>query len=158
MFKKILLPLIILMPTVLLAQNDDEIAMIQSMYGMEKRKLVVQYMNLTDITAAAFWPVYDQYEEERKELGQKRIGLIKQYAENYLNLTDEKADELAKGVLANNVAFEKLHQKYYAKFKKATSPLKAAQFLQLETFLQNQIRSAIQEEIPFIGELEELRN
>jgi len=150
--------MIILLPTALLAQGNEEIDMLQSMYGMEKRKLVEQYMKLPAESSPAFWAVYDQYEGDRKELGKKRITLIGEYAENYMNLTDEKADQLAKELLANNVALEKLHQKYYAKFKKATSPLKAAQFLQLETFLQNEIRSAIQEEIPFIGELEGLRN
>jgi hypothetical protein len=148
---------VILIPCFSYAQNDD-IALIQSMYGMEKRKMVTDYMQLPELSAAAFWDVYDKYEVERKELGRKRLLLINEYAENYMNLTNEKADQLAKDVLTNNVQYEKLHQKYYPKFKKATSALKAAQFLQLETFLQNEIRSAVQEEIPFIGDLEKIRN
>jgi hypothetical protein len=157
MLKNALLSLIIFLPFFSHAQDDD-IALIQSMYGMEKRKMVTDYMQLPDVSAAAFWDIYDKYEEERKDLGRKRLLLINEYAENYMNLTNEKADQLAKDVLTNNVQYEKLHQKYYSKFKKATSPLKAAQFLQLETFLQNEIRSAVQEEIPFIGNLGKLRN
>ena len=159
MLKKIILSSIFLIPYLVQAQSpSDEIAMIQSMYGMEKRKIVTDYMQLPDASAAPFWEVYDKYEAERKELGRKRLLLINEYAENYMNLTNEKADQIAKDMLANSVQFEKLHQKYYAKFKKVTSPLKAAQFLQLETFLQNEIRAAIQEQIPFIGDLEKIRN
>lgn len=157
MLRRAFLLIVIFIPYFLYAQND-EISLIQSMYGIEKRKIVTDYMQLPEASATGFWEVYDKYEAERKELGRKRLLLINEYAENYINLTDEKADQIAKDMLANNVQYEKLHQKYYTRFKKVTSPLKAAQFLQLETFLQNEIRSAVQEEIPFIGDLEKLRN
>lgn len=157
MLRRAFLLIVIFIPYLLYAQND-EISLIQSMYGMEKRKIVTDYMQLPEASATGFWEVYDKYEAERKELGRKRLLLINEYAENYINLTDEKADQIAKDMLANNVQYEKLHQKYYTRFKKVTSPLKAAQFLQLETFLQNEIRAAVQEEIPFIGDLEKLRN
>jgi hypothetical protein len=141
-----------------LAQTaGEDIAMIQNLYGMEKRKLVSNYMQIPQSQAAAFWSVYEQYEVDRRELGRKRIELIDQYAKTYKDLTDDKADEIAKGILENNVKLEKFHQSYYGKFKKATSAVTAAQFMQLELYLQSEIKREITANIPFIGEIDKLR-
>jgi hypothetical protein len=138
-------------------QSKDELAVVQNMYGIEKRKLVSDYMQIPEAQSVSFWSIYDKYESDRKALGAKRFELIGQYADNYKNLTDEKADEIAKGILKNNIEYDKLHEAYYAKVKKATSAITAAKFIQLETYLQSEIRNEISENIPFIGEIEMLQ-
>ena len=57
-----------------------------------------------------------------------------------------------KRTLVNDQAFSQLHSKYYKKFKKKTSPIDAAKFLQIDTYIHNNIRNAIQQELPFIDE------
>jgi hypothetical protein len=143
--------------SVLAQQSNDEVAIIQTTYGIEKRKLVSDYMNIPQQQAIAFWSIYDDYEKERKDLGKERLTLIDQYAKNYATLSEDKADEIAEGVLANNLKLEKFHQAYYKKFKKATSAVTAAQFIQLELYLQSEIKREITNNIPFIGEIEKLR-
>jgi hypothetical protein len=139
------------------SSGNEDIAMIQNLYGMEKRKLVANYMQIPQSQAAAFWSVYEQCEVDRRELGRKRIELINEYAKTYKDLTDDKADEIAEGILENNVKLEKFHQSYYSKFKKATSAVTAAQFMQLELYLQSEIKREITSNVPFIGEIEKLR-
>jgi hypothetical protein len=136
--------------------TNDEITVMQTVYGIDKRKLVSDYMAIPENQAVAFWSLYDKYEIDRRDLGKERIDLIGQYADNYRSLTDEKADKIASGILDNQIKFDKLHQSYYGKVKKATSAITAAKFMQLEIYLQSQIRSEIQETIPFIGEIEML--
>lgn len=131
----------------------DEIQFVQNLWGMEKKTIVKDYMQLSDVESAAFWNVYDAYSEEKKELLATRIGIIKEYSQNYLNLTNDKADGLSKRIFKNDIKLSKLQQKYYNKLKKATSPLTASQFMQLENYMQTLIRSQVQEDIPFIGEL-----
>ncbi|MNE99252.1 hypothetical protein D3C80_1979000 [compost metagenome] len=80
--------------------------------------------------------------------------LINQYATDYETLTNEKADVLAKGTLKNNAAYEKLYSTYYSKAKKVIGAMNAMKFIQLEIYLQTEIRSSIQNAIPFVGELE----
>ena len=55
---------------------------------------------MPDEESSAFWPVHREYELELSEIIDDRIELIKDYAQNYDNLTDEKARELAKKVFA----------------------------------------------------------
>lgn len=140
------------------AQNaDTEAALLQKYWGKGKKALVKQYMEFSDAESAAFWPVYDAYMEKRQALGNDRIKIIGDYARNYTNLTDDKAAELTQTLLTNDLKLTKLEKKYYKKFKKALSPLRASQFLQMERYLNTAIRSELQEAIPFIGELDRMR-
>lgn len=132
----------------------EDVEVLQSVYGKSKSDLVKQYMNLSDTQSAAFTKVYDNYETERKALGQTKFQLINDYAANYATLTDAKADELAKGTLKNHLAYEKLYSKTYNQAKKAVGAINAAKFLQLEVYLQTIIRAEILESVPFIGELD----
>ena len=135
----------------------EDVELVQSIYGKSKSDLVRQYMNLSDAQSAAFTKVYDNYEAARKGLGQTKLQLINSYAESYATLTDEKADELAKGTLKNNQDYEKLYSKTYGQMKKAIGAINAAKFIQLEVYLQTVIRNEIQEAIPFIGELDKTK-
>ena len=134
--------------------NADEIGLIQSAYGMEKKQIVIQCMKLTDAEAAGFWKVYDEYELERKDLGKKRIDNIMSYANNAAGMTDAKATELAKASLDLHISFAKLQEKAMAKAAKVMSPLRAVQWIQLEVYLEHAVRMEIYDDIPMIGELE----
>lgn len=132
----------------------EDVEVLQSIYGKSKADLVKQYMNLSDAQNVAFTKIYDKYEEQRNALGQAKFKLINDYAANYETLTDEKADELAKGTLKNHMNYEKLYCKTYGQVKKAVGAINAAKFIQLEVYLQTIIKAEILEAIPFIGELD----
>jgi len=155
--KKLFLFLSIIVSTSIFAQSTDDVILVQSLYGKSKGDIIKDYLNLAEPQATAFQAIYDNYEAERKALGQKKMQIINDYAINYDKITDEKADELAKNNLKNNVDFEKLLSKAYGKAKKAVGPINAAKFIQLEQYFQTTIRSAVQDEIPFIGELEKTK-
>lgn len=154
--KKVFLLLTVAFSTAAFAQSSmkDDVDVVQSVYGKSKTELVSQYMALTETQVADFTKIYEAYEVERKKLGQEKIQLINQYATDYATLTDEKADAIAKGVLKNNEAYDKLYASYYGKVKKAIGAINAAKFIQLEVYLQTEIRSSLQNAIPFIGELD----
>jgi Spy/CpxP family protein refolding chaperone len=137
------------------AQNTtDEIQLLQSSYGMDKKQLIVETMKFTEAESAKFWPVYNNYEQERKKLGQARIDNIMNFARNNEGMTNEKAAELVNATLDNHIAFTKLQQKTYKEMSGAITPLRAAQFIQLEVFLENVIRKEISSAIPMIGKVD----
>lgn len=133
---------------------QSDIDIVQSVYGKSKAELVNQYMALSGEQATNFTKIYEAYEVERKKLGEEKVHLINQYATDYVAMTDEKADVIAKGVLKNNIAYDKLYSSYYEKVKKAIGATNATKFMQLEIYLQTEIRSSLQNSIPFVGELE----
>lgn len=138
----------------LLAQSsiDDEITLIQAAFGQDKKMIVDAFMDLPESVSPGFWSVYVQYENERQILSRERITLINDYLEGYDNMSEDFASMLATKSLKNDVALSKLHQKYFKKFKKVTSAVDAAKFLQIDTYIHNTIRNAMQQELPFIGE------
>jgi len=133
---------------------SEEIDFFQSIFGMEKKAAVMEFVHPSEEDKTAFWELYDAYETERKNLGKKRIDLLNKYASTYEGMTDEQADALMKDALALNKSTDKLLVKYYKKVKKATSPIVATQFYQMEAYIQSSIRSGILEAIPFVGEMD----
>lgn len=144
--------------TCLLAQsNKEDIDLIQSIFGKEKKELVKQYMTIPDAQSAKFWSLYDNYEDERKKLGKERIALIEAYAQNYDKLTSAKATELVNKKIAWTNKYTKFQQTYFTKFTSVIGGIQAAKFIQLEDYIENCIRLSIQEEIPFVGELDKTK-
>jgi plasmid maintenance system antidote protein VapI len=140
------------------AQNaDPELDYIKKAYSKDKKTIVDQYMNLDVQEGGKFWPVYSEYETSREKLAQERYGLINEYVNNSDKLTPEMADRLAKGVLTNNINLEKLNLDNYQKMKKAVGPIKAAKYLQLETYLQTTWRGMVQDNIPLISTLDKTK-
>jgi hypothetical protein len=134
--------------------NKEDVDLIQSIFGKEKKELVKQYMTIPEAKSAGFWKLYDAYEDERKKLGRERIKIIEEYADNYDKLDDKKASALATKKLAWATKYTQFQQKYFTKFSTAIGGLQATKLLQLEDYIENCIRVRISEEIPFIGELD----
>ena len=135
--------------------NKEEVELFQSLFGMEKKAIVAGFVNLEGPAAEAFWTIYDQYETERKALGQSRIDLLVKYVESYNQLSEEKMDELVAEMIKQKSSTDKLMVTYYKKFKKASGSRAAAQFFQIENYFSSAIRLSIYESIPFIGELDD---
>ena len=138
------------------AQNS-EINMIQDLYGKSKGDVVHEYLGLTEAQEAAFQPIYDKYEAERKALSQQKIRILEDYANNYATLSEAKATELTAANLKYNQDSDKLLSKTHSKLAKAIGGINAAKFVQLELYLQVTIRAEIQDAIPFIGELDKTK-
>jgi hypothetical protein len=134
--------------------NNDDVAIVQSLWGKEKRAIVTDYMKLSSTEEAGFWQQYDAYETSRKSIGQERIALINDYIKNYGTLTDVKATDLMNKFSANNIAMEKLLMKTFKSMSKVISPVKAAQFIQMEKYFILSIQMSVLDGLPFIGELE----
>lgn len=133
---------------------ESDIKFVQDVFGMEKTAMVKQYMNLTPQQDSLFYPDYNAYETARLELGKRRIRLVETYANSILTLSPEKASEMVKEEATITLAFKKLQKTYYKKMSKSIGEVKAAQFYQFENYLNNVINLAIQENIPFVGELD----
>lgn len=134
-------------------QNPEEIAIFQNFFGLEKKAIVKKIMKLEKQQADSFWPLYNEYEEQRKNIGKRHIELIDDYAKNYFDLSDDKVDEMFKRYVKIDKDFNKLVIKYHSKVKKSVNTKIAAQFFQLENYFADLVNVQIAAEIPSIGEL-----
>jgi hypothetical protein len=129
--------------------NKEEVELYQAAFGMDKKAVVAEFVKVDASQKDAFWKLYDQYETERKELGKKRIELLKQYADNFNKLNNEFADKWVVDVIDLGKKTDALLTNYYGKVKKATNPVVALQFWQVESYILSVIRFSILDEIPF---------
>jgi hypothetical protein len=134
--------------------NTDEVAYIKDALKAEKKDIVKEYMALTEPEAAKFWPLYDEFQNQRFSIARERLQIIKDYSSQYKMLTNDQAKSLVKRALKNDKANLKLKQKYFKRISKKVSPLKAAQYIQMEDYFQTLVRYEAQDAIPFIGDIE----
>ena len=147
----------LLVSGIALAQSSKEdVDIIQSVLGKEKKALVAEFLKLeAGPKTDAFWKLYDEYETERKALGKQRIALLEKYASTYGTTDDAQMDQQIKEMQSLQGKTDKLIIKYYDKIKKASNVKTAAQFYQLEAYFLSVIRATLLNSIPFIGELNE---
>lgn len=131
----------------------SETEIYQVIFGLEKVAIVEEIIRPNEKIAKDFWATYEEYERERKDMGQKRIDLIIDYAVNYDSLSDNKIDELVMKSSQLQTQLDKLIIDYYHKIKKHSSTKVAAQFYQIEHYFLTSTRSFLSQEIPFIDEL-----
>lgn len=135
--------------------TTDEIGLIQQLYGMEKREILNGFIQFdADDDKTVFWETYDAYELERKKLGSDRIKLLEQYVNDYMTMGESEMDGLLSSSMDLRTSSNKLVNKYTKKFKKLVGVKQAAQFYQIENYLNNAVSTSLAEEIPFIGELD----
>jgi hypothetical protein len=130
--------------------NKEEIDIMQAAFGMEKKAMVAEFVKVDAAQKDAFWKLYDEYETQRKAYGKQRIDLLEQYNNNYESMSDETADAWMAKALDLGKKTDALLLSYYKKVKKATNPINALQFYQVEMFILTGIRNQVMGELPFV--------
>ena len=153
--KKLFLYFLLLGSTVGYAQiNTDEMQMYQTLFGMPKKEIVSEFMKIDDNKKDLFWKLYDSYESSRKQLGQKRFVVLNNYVRNYSKLNEAETNEIMEDIIELTTSQDKLIAQYYKKIKVQIGVVVAAQFYQIEWYLQSQIRTNILEHIPTLEQLD----
>jgi hypothetical protein len=144
----LILSALLFVMTVKAQSNKEEIDIMQAAFGMDKKAMVAEFVQVDATQKDAFWKLYDEYETTRKELGKQRIDLLERYANSYDKLTNESADAFAKEMQSLAKKTDQLIVSYYTKIKKVTNPVVALQFYQVENFILTGIRNKILGDAP----------
>ncbi len=138
-----LLALAVALPTA--GWTQDNMQILRDKVKADKKLLVATNMQLTDAEGKAFWPVYDQYQQDLTAINQRIAKLIEDYAAEYRNntLTDEKALKLINESVAIEKAEAQMKESYIPKLSKVLPAKKAARYIQIE----NKIRALVKYEL-----------
>jgi len=151
MKKYILITVALFLTSFAYTQSDkEEIDLMQAAFGKEKKVIVADFIQLSDNQKEPFWKLYDEYETKRKEIGKERIELLKQYAEQFMTMNSEQADEWTKKVIEVQKKTDNLIVTYYTKVKAVTDGVVATQFYQIEGYILTMMRMKLLQEVPFI--------
>jgi len=102
----------------------------------DKKLLVAENMQLTEAEAKAFWPVYDQYQDELFLLRTRTLKLITDFADAYEKMSNETAKKLMDEFITIENLGPKLRQAYLPKFRKVLPEVKVVRYYQIENKIQ----------------------
>jgi hypothetical protein len=119
-----------------------------------KIRTLNEVMRMTAEEAAKFWPIYQKYETELTAVSDRKIALIRDFVTLHStnSLTDAKAGEITERWLTLSQDRLDLWKKYSKEISTAVSPIRGAQFLQVEHQISLLVDINIASEMPLVGQ------
>lgn len=96
-----------------------------------KIAFITKHLNLTTDESQKFWPVYNQYEAEKKQIRQTTIGTIKELKDDG-DFTNAEADQAITKYLEFKSKDLDLTKRYIVEFKKILPSTKIAKLVTAE--------------------------
>jgi hypothetical protein len=115
--------------------TDSTIASLRADIGADKVAIITDAMKFNDKDAAAFWPIYKKYAYDQSTVNDKRVEIIKEYADKYSTMTDQDAKEMAGKMFDFQSQRVDLEKKYFKEFSKVLPARTVVRFFQLENRL-----------------------
>lgn len=115
-----------------------------------KADILGKTLALDTTQAAAFWPVYKQYEAELATVNDERVAIIQDLGEHLSSMNDAKA----KGLIERQIGYQEkrlaLVKKYKDEFLKVLPATTVARFLQVDNRLNVLLDLAAASAIPLV--------
>ena len=111
---------------------DEDIKLIRKDLRSEKKQIVAANMNLTDVEAEKFWPVYDRYAADLAKINDQKAALINEYWQTFDTMNSEQAESYVRKRGAVEESIMQLRLKYIPIFGKVLSGRQTALFFQID--------------------------
>jgi hypothetical protein len=114
------------------ASPDGFVDLLRKDIRSQKKQIIAENMELSDVEAEKFWPVYDQYAAELSKIYDVKIALLHDYADNYSTMTGEQAESYIRKRAEVEQSIMQLRLKYMPAFRRVLSGRETALFYQLD--------------------------
>jgi Spy/CpxP family protein refolding chaperone len=112
--------------------TDEDMKLLRKDLRSEKKQIVAANMDLTDVEAEKFWPVYDQYTADVAKINDTKAALIKEYLQTSATMNGEQAESYIRKRAAVEESIMQLRLKYIPVFRKVLSGRQTALFFQID--------------------------
>jgi len=129
---------------------DDQIQVARGVLKADRKATVAEAMQFTEDEGKAFWPLYEQYRTEMQPHGDALLKLVKDYAQLYPNVPDDRAKAMLKELGAREKKRVETRNWYLKKIEKVMSPAKTLRFAQVETRLDLALRLQLAANVPLV--------
>jgi hypothetical protein len=130
--------------------DEDAIAVARSVVKADRQAVVTQAMQLTEKESQSFWPLYQQYRTEMDTVGDGLIKLVKDYAQSYPDVSEDRAKQMLKDLMSLEKKQLAIREKYLKKFAKVLPAPKNLRFAQVESRLDLALRLELAAELPLV--------
>jgi hypothetical protein len=111
---------------------DPDIKLFRKDLRSLRKQFIAANMDLNDKEAEQFWPLFDRYTQDLVAKQDEKYALLKEYARNYLAMTDEQAEKYIRGRASVDQAILDVRLRYFPLFRKILSGTSTARFFQLD--------------------------
>jgi hypothetical protein len=129
---------------------DQQVQFVRSLTAAERQATLAAAVQMTTEESDRFWPLYRSYRTEVASLDDRTVTLIKDFAENYASLTDEKASAYAREWLDVEKKRLSIKDKYVKKYAKVLPGTKLARVLQVENRLDLLTQLRLARNVPLV--------
>ena len=129
---------------------DTYIQLMKADLKTKKIALISEAMEFTPEEESNFWPIYNKYDAEKEKIFDKELTILKEYAENYENMSAELAENLLDRSFKLDEQRMELKKDYFKKFKKVLPTVKAVKFFQVDRRITMLIELQIMANVPVL--------
>ena len=145
----VLLNIALLFSTLCIAQNSsNEWELINSAFGKEKKQMMAKFVQLPDDNV--FWNFYREFEKERKQYSNESYHVLLDYAENYVNYSDDKLEQIMADNMRVRSKMDELLETYYLKIKDECGVKTASQFWMIQRYFESMLRANMLGNLPIL--------
>ena len=130
---------------------DQQIALARQSAHTDRKIIIMGNMNFTSDESAEFWPAWNGYRAAMAANADRMLAVIKNFAEHYKEMTDQKASELLADSFSIKMQSLVIKQQFAKDLKKFMPTQKILRIIQIENKLDAAIQMQLAAEIPLTG-------
>jgi hypothetical protein len=147
-FGQILMLFVCLMPVGVYAQTDQAQQLTLEAIEADKKRIVALNMQLSEQEQQMFWPLYDEYQMALATTQEKTLHMLKEYAQHYRTLSNERARALLDAYFAIEEESLRLKRFYVKKFSEVLPMTRVARYFQIENKIEAITNASLARLIP----------
>lgn len=129
---------------------DQQIELTRQSAHTDRKIILMGNVDFTSDESAEFWPAWNQYRAEIAANNDRLLSAIKDFAENYENMTDLKASQMLTDSFSINMQEVAIKQKFANNINRFMPAKKVMRIIQVENKLDAAIDMQLAAEIPLV--------
>lgn len=127
---------------------DEQIALARQSAHTDRKVILMGNMSFTADESARFWPAWKEYRAAVSANGDRTLALIKDFAANFEEMTDQKANELLTDSFSIQMQDLVIKQQFAKDINAFLPARKVMRIIQIENKLDAAINLQLASEIP----------
>jgi len=132
------------------AEAQRTINISRKMIDDKRNNQIAMFMSFSQKEKEKFWPLYREYRTAMAAVGDKRLAVIVDYANNVDNMTDPLARKLLDRSFSVDKEFIHTKERYVKKFRRILPDIKVVRLMQLENRMDIAVDMKVAEGIPLM--------
>ena len=111
---------------------DDVVKAVRSDLQSKRAEVIAKNLTLTAEQAVAFWPLFNQYQQEQNAIMDEQMKAMQRYVDFYQTLDDAEAVALLNAHFDRDARMNELRRRWFGQFLSVLPPRLAVRVLQID--------------------------